>query len=95
MKITNNKSGFEIKDREDSIKLEPYSKAYNVNGKRGYSIKGKKGFQRKVDSEPMSEMITFTVSKKTKMKLKLFCVENDITQSELLREILTTILENR
>jgi hypothetical protein len=60
--------------------------------KRGIIVKGKKGFQRKTDDVIMTEFVTFTVSKKTKMKLKLFCVENDISQSELLRLCLDSVL---
>ena len=63
--------------------------------KRGISIKGKKGFQKLSDSESMTDVIAFTVTKQTKMKLKLFCVENDISQSELLRICLNSILEKQ
>jgi hypothetical protein len=60
--------------------------------KRGIIIPGKKGFQRKTDDVTMTEFVTFTISKQTKMKLKLFCVENDMSQSELLRLCLDSVL---
>jgi len=60
--------------------------------KRGIIVKGKKGFQRKTDDVIMTEFVTFTISKQTKMKLKLFCVENDMSQSELLRLCLDSVL---
>ena len=99
MKTTNDKSGFdksgfEIKNREDSQNSKPYIKTYNKN-KGGIIVNGKKGFQRLDDSELNTEFITFTVSKKTKQKLKLLCIESDLSQSNLMRILLKSVLEQK
>ena len=72
------------KDNKESDALVTYNK-------RGVIVKGLKGFQPKGE-KTMTEFVTFTISKQTKKKLKLFCFENDLSQSELLRICLDSIL---